>query len=187
MPGLVLAFNQATNTFFKELYTKINKKENLINLNIIPHISLMRFSNLDNLDVIQETLTQFIDIKTFQVKINAISIFQKPNKFILVLDPLYDNKISKIHNKIWDKLSSKVDLKDEKLYNPNICSLHLTINLNNPNKDNLKKVLDYILDIPRESFDIVVDSFKVISKEKIFHTHKFNQHGNGIPLEYCNE
>ena len=44
MPGIVIGFNEVNNNFLNDLYKKINFDigEDLIELDRIPHISLMR-------------------------------------------------------------------------------------------------------------------------------------------------
>ena len=49
MPGIVLGFDNNTNDYFYNLFTQINAIEPLIKTDIIPHISLMRFQDINEI------------------------------------------------------------------------------------------------------------------------------------------
>ena len=184
MPGIVLGFNDATNNFFSKLFLQINKTEPLINEDSIPHISLMRFENIEELPTISDKLGK-LSFETFNVSINGISIYKKSDiKYVLVFDPIYDSNVSSIHNIIWDNLGDGIiKLKEPELYNPSTYSLHLTIDLNNPTKDNIHKVLDILMDLPRDPFPIKVNKIMVINNGNV----EYQQLFDGIPLIYFNK
>jgi len=174
MPGIVIGFNDTTNDYFSKLFTQINSIEPLIT-SIIPHISLMRFKNMNDVSKISSILKN-ITFTDFKVNIKGISIYRKSDsKFVLVLDPYYDKNISNIHKLIWEKLENEIELKEANLYNPTLCSLHLTINLIEPNKTNLIKVLGKLMDIPRENFLIQANKFLLIDKGNIHYEQLFTQ------------
>ena len=185
MPGIVIGFNDTTNDYFSKLFTQINSIEPLIT-SIIPHISLMRFKNMNDVSKISSILKN-ITFTDFKVNIKGISIYRKSDsKFVLVLDPYYDKNISNIHKLIWEKLENEIELKEANLYNPTLCSLHLTINLIEPNKTNLIKVLGNLMEIPKETFQIQANKFLVIDKGTVHYEQPFLQTGNGLPLKYYN-
>ena len=96
MPGIVIGFNDTTNEYFSKLFTQINSIEPLIT-SIIPHISLMRFQDMNDVSKISSILKN-ITFTDFKVNIKGISIYRKSDsKFVLVLDPYYDKNISNIH------------------------------------------------------------------------------------------
>ena len=174
MPGIVIGFNDTTNEYFSKLFTQINSIEPLIT-SIIPHISLMRFQDMNDVSKISSILKN-ITFTDFKVNIKGISIYRKSDsKFVLVLDPYYDKNISNIHKLIWEKLENEIELKEEKLYSPTLCSLHLTINLIEPNKTNLMKVLGKLMEIPREKFQIQANKFLVIDKGVVHYEQLFTQ------------
>ena len=49
MPGIVLGFDNNTNDYFYNLYTQINATEPLLKTDIVPHISLMRFQDINEI------------------------------------------------------------------------------------------------------------------------------------------
>jgi len=174
MPGIVIGFNDTTNEYFSKLFTQINLIEPLIT-SIIPHITLMRFKDMNDVSKISSILKN-ITFTDFKVNIKGISIYRKSDsKFVLVLDPYYDKNISNIHKLIWEKLENEIELKEEKLYSPTLCSLHLTINLIEPNKTNLMKVLGKLMEIPRENFQIQANKFLVIDKGVVHYEQLFTQ------------
>ena len=186
MPGIVIGFNDSTNEYFSNLFTQINSNEELIKTSVIPHISLMRFQNMTDVSKISSILKN-ITFTDFKVNVKGISIYRKSeSKFVLVLDPFYDEKISSIHRLIWEKLENEIDLKEPELYSPTLCSLHLTINLIEPSKTNLIKVLGNLMEIPKETFQIQTNKFLVIDKGTVHYEQPFLQTGNGLPLKYYN-
>ena len=186
MPGIVLGFDNNTNDYFYNLYTQINSIEPLLKTDIVPHISLMRFQDINEIKKISSILKD-ISFTDFKVKINGTSIYKKSeSKFVLVLEPFYEENISKIHRLIWEKLEDEIELKEKNFYSPTLCSLHLTINLIEPNKTNLMKVLDNLIEISRETFQIQANKILVIDKGTIHYKKLFTQTGNGLPLKYYN-
>ena len=174
MPGIVIGFNDTTNEYFSKLFTQINSIEPLIT-DIVPHISLMRFQDMNDVSNILSILKN-ITFTDFKVNVKGISIYRKSDyKFVLVLDPYYDKNISSIHRLIWEKLENEIELKEEKLYSPTLCSLHLTINLIEPNKTNLMEVLGKLMEIPRENFQIQANKFLVIDKGVVHYEQLFTQ------------
>jgi len=100
MPGIVIGFNDHANQYFSNLFTKINEIEPLIKTSIIPHISLMRFQDINDISKISSILEN-ITFTDFKVNIKGISIYRKSEfKFVLVLDPYYDENLSSIHRLI---------------------------------------------------------------------------------------
>ena len=189
MPGVVLGFDDNSNTYLSNLFNEINLNDDLdlIKISIVPHISLMRFQNIENIENIKPIL-ETIAFEDFKINIKGISIYRKSHiKYVLVLDPIYDENISNIHKIIWEKLENVIELKESQLYNPSICSLHLTINLNEPNKLNVMKVLELLMDIPSETFQLKANKFLVIDKGTVHYEQPFLQTGNGLPLIYFNK
>ena len=112
MPAITLNFNDVTKTRLKEIYEKVNKhfNEDIIDLEKLPHISLMRVK-----EDFEEDLVKLIDFQD-------------------------------IHQKVWKDIANNVDLFEEKYYSPEHFSQHITIHLNDQSKENVLRVLNYLLD-----------------------------------------
>lgn len=151
MPGIVLSFDNKYNKIINNLYKNINKKigKDVISLNKIPHISLMRIQknfNEKSIKNINIGLENF-NMKNIKINIKGLGIFKKKeDKFVLFLIPDYDIEFQKIHNKIWDIFRKKLDLLQEDYYSPDSYSPHLTIPIKEPTKKNIMLVLNNILD-----------------------------------------
>ena len=99
MPGIVLGLDDNSNTYLSNLFNEINLNDDLdlIKISIVPHISLMRFQNIENIENIKPIL-ETIAFEDFKINIKGISIYRKSHiKYVLVLDPIYDENISNIH------------------------------------------------------------------------------------------
>lgn len=170
MPGIVITFNKKNNDEILNLYKSINLKfnQNLLNLDSIPHISLMRIQknfSKDDIDIIKLNLKS-LSIKKFDIHIDSIGIFKKNNKsYVLYFKPKYDNNLRNLHTKIWNKLNKKVELLQENLYSPDNFSPHITIPINNPNKTNLFKICNHLLTYNIE-YNFITKDISFINTEK---------------------
>ena len=78
----------------------------------------MRFQDINEIKKISSILKD-ISFTDFKVKINGTSIYKKSeSKFVLVLEPFYEENISKIHRLIWEKLEDDEWVKHEIINNP---------------------------------------------------------------------
>jgi len=181
MPGIVLTFDKKYNKFINNLYKNINKKigKDLISLNKIPHISLMRIqknfndNSIENIKIGLEN----INMKNINIFIKGIGIFKKEeDKFVLFLIPEYDIAFQKIHSKIWHIFRKKLDLLQEEYYSPESYSPHLTIPIKEPTKNNIMLVLNNMLDINTQftlkTKSIVFLNTSKETKETIIHVKK---------------
>lgn len=152
MPGIVLGFNEVNNNFLNDLYKKINFDigEDLIELDRIPHISLMRIQknfNDSTIKSIEKDLNSK-NIDNIRINIKSVGIFKKDkDKFVLFLTPDYDKNFKNVHKEVWNLFNKKLDLLQEKYYSPESYSPHLTIPIKNPTKKNISVILNKLLDI----------------------------------------
>ena len=152
MPGIVLGFSEINNSFLIDLYKKINFElgEDLIELDKIPHISLMRIQKNFNDSIIKsiENDLNSKNINNIKINIKSVGIFKKDkDKFVLFLTPDYNKNFKNIHKEVWNLFNKKLDLLQEKYYSPKSYSPHLTIPIKNPTKKNVSVVLNKLLDI----------------------------------------
>jgi len=133
MPGIVLGFDEVNNIFLNDLYKKINLEigEDLIELDKIPHISLMRIQKNFNDSTIKsiENDLNSKNIDNIKINIKSVEIFKN------------------VHKEVWNLFNKKLDLLQEKYYSPESYSPHLTIPIKNPTKKNISVILNKLLDI----------------------------------------
>jgi 2'-5' RNA ligase len=170
MPGIVLTFDKKYNKNIINLYKNINKNfsKEIILINKIPHISLMRIQSDFNKKTIKDInngLNNF-NMENINIKIKGIGIFKKDiDKYVLFFIPDYDIAFQKIHNKIWDIFGNKLDLLQKEYYSPKSYSPHLTIPIKEPTKKNIMNILDYLLD-SKTKFSLETKSIVFLNTSK---------------------
>jgi len=178
MPAITLHFDQETNQRLCNLYLKINqelgeekgehKKEEIIELDKIPHISLLRVQDTftpHTIKLVKDGL-QKINDKKFQIEIHGVGVFKTgQDKYVLYFRPTYNTALQKIHQKIWNEFQDKVDLLEECYYSPNHYSLHITIHVKNMCKKSILKVMDYLME-HNIHFPATVDTVAFVHIEK---------------------
>ena len=137
MPGIVLNFDKKYNKKIKNLYKSVNKNvgKNLIQLDKIPHISLLRIQKNftdKTINDIKDGLNN-IKINNIDIELKGIGL-KEEDKFVLFFMPNYNETFKILHNKIWNIFADKLDLLQEEYYSPESYSPHLTIPLKNPTK-----------------------------------------------------
>lgn len=170
MPGIVLGFDEVNNIFLNDLYKKINIEigEDLIELDKIPHISLMRIQKNFNDQTLKsiETDLNSRNINNIKINIKSVGIFKKDkDKFVLFFTPDYDNFFKNIHKEVWNLFNKKLDLLQEKYYSPESYSPHLTIPIKIPTKKNINLILNKLLDYDLQ-FNLNTKSILFINTSK---------------------
>ena len=170
MPGIVLRLCKKDHLNILKIYKNINKDfdEDIININQIPHISLMRIQKdftIKSINNIENILNK-TDLSKLNIKINGIGMFKiDDNKYVLYFKTIYTDDFKLLHKKIWKLLGKKVDLLQEDKYSPSSFSPHLTIPIFNPNKRNVLKIIKYLMDLDL-NLNIISDKISFINTSK---------------------
>ena len=170
MPGIVLRLCKKDHLNILKIYKNINKDfdEDIININQIPHISLMRIQKdftIKSINNIENILNK-TDLSKLNIKINGIGMFKiDNNKYVLYFKTIYTDDFQLLHKKIWKLLGKKVDLLQEDKYSPSSFSPHLTIPIFNPNKRNVLKIIKYLMDLDL-NLNIISEKISFINTSK---------------------
>tara|TARA_A100001015_G_scaffold286842_1_gene356003 strand:+ start:3058 stop:3594 length:537 start_codon:yes stop_codon:yes gene_type:complete len=176
MPGIILTFDTESNKIIKDIYNNINNNENLINIDSTPHISLMRIHkefDQDDINLIDKNIENISkNFKNLDIKIEGIGYFKNKNdKFVLFFIPVYDENMQKIHKYLWKLIEKKIKLLDENHYSPLNFSPHITIPMNDNNKNNLLKILNLLSDV-NTRISIKTNEIAFIDSNKIYTSKK---------------
>ena len=85
--------------------------------------------------------------------------------------PVYDENMQKIHKYLWKLIEKKIKLLDENHYSPLNFSPHITIPMNDNNKNNLLKILNLLSDV-NTRISIKTNEIAFIDSNKIYTSKK---------------
>ena len=170
MPGISLTFNNKDNKKFINIFNSINKKLSkkllLTNNDFKLHITLMYISKdldikLKDIDDNYQKINNILDMiknkyNKFKIKITGLGIFRKNNNYILYFNIPYSIELQNIHKDIWKNATQNSIIIDPEIdhYSPKNISIHMTIPILEPSKENIITIMNELLNL---EYDVYFD------------------------------
>src|SRR6266704_1492794 len=161
MHGVVSLLDPKHHQLVKDLWAELRKEFALSKVYEAPepHFSyqLARHYNVKSLE---SSLRRFAASKTsFQVRAGGLGIFTKPN-LVLYIPVVRSPELMQFHEALWQEISS-TGSGIEDYYNPSRWMPHITIGIDDINKDNLPHIVRFLAE--RDfNWEITVDKIALV-------------------------